>query len=379
MTNITDGDEPTQNPITAWMNTTHTGLEPDECESSFVSPDDLGIPLDYGLTLKTMVLRQQIPVPNNPITAAGMRSIACFGPNHNRIMNPWVEENGTLRTEHSPSNSKIEISLPDSCFAETLTYPSLMMSVTALLLSLGTSARRENVPAVLLMKDILNVLQVASYGKMRKKIADDIRRSIMILNSLRIKYEGLIGPGKDKVNASSDSLVRVTPITDADHCRRGAYDDGWELSLGAWSEAYLTHDKRRGFNWTATMPLVLLDFDWRTQRPIENLAKKIGLVVLAFPGGTAIFKEHQQRLRVENLLALIGELPKPSLREEDWAGRTRKRLNSALHLLEKEGVFTKAQYEHAPSHSHSWWANEWLQSNLVFSVHPQTISTISGE
>ncbi len=333
---------------------------------------------DYDFTLKALRLRQHFPAPNNPVTAKAMQSLALFGTNHNTKLTTWIEENGGICATYASSSSEIKILFHDTRISDTFEFPPIIMSVAALLLSAGTESKNSNRPAIITVKDILKSLNVKSYGDKRAVIAEDIKRSISILNSIFVTYKEIPNSKSKNISTVSGNLVQLTPITELRDGR--PHLDCWSLKLGAWSDLFLTYDKKRGVNWTTTIPPALLEFDWRPQRASENMAKKIGLLVRVFPGGTAIFTENQQRLRVQNLLSLVGELPIPSFGNRNWAHRTRQRLEAALQLLEKDGVFTKAQYEHAPHpRSDSWWAQEWLQSNLVFSTHPKPITTPSGE
>ncbi|NCC04439.1 MAG: hypothetical protein EOM37_10440 [Proteobacteria bacterium] len=375
--NSTFGSKPSHNLATAWHDNALAAIEPEGVAVAEGLVEASEAHTDYDFTLESLRLRQHFPVPNNPVTSSVMQSLSLFGKFRSETLNIWTEEGGDIRATHKFLSSEIEIIMQDTCISEIATFPSIIMDVTALLLSAGTEAMNSNHPAIIRIKDILKSVNVKSYGDKRAKIAADINRSINILNSISVNYKDTSNSKMRKSKSISGNLVRLTPITEL---RDGEpYVDCWSLKLGAWSDVFLTHDKRRGVNWTTTMPPALLEFDWRPQRANEGMAKNIGLLVRVFPGGTTIFTESQQRLRVQNLLMLIGEWPAPSLRKRDWARRTRARLESALLLLEEKGVFTKAQYERAPPRPYSWWVQEWLQSNLVFSTHPQPISTVSGE
>ena len=243
------------------------------------------------------------------------------------------------------------------------------MDVGALLLSLGTLAKHEGAIAILSMRDILSALHVTSWGARRYVIADEVRRSLMFLDSLRTSCDGLPSVRRNTFNCDSERFVHLTPVDVPEN--GGAYNDRWRLELGVWADTYLSGDRRRGFHWATSVPPVLFELDRRCQRPAEGIAKKIGWTVLVFSGWTTIFTEVQQRFRVQHLLEAIGELPHPTCRAQDWPRRARQRLESALSLLTEKDVFTRAEYERPPSWSGSW-SRTWLQSNLVFSTCPRS-------
>lgn len=356
------------NPAIAWILDARVHSVSEDPAPFVPLPDTVSSSLESEVTLAEMMAGPQIQAPNNPLTAAVMQSLANAGHTHTLSAGRWVENDGSFRFLRPDSNRRIEISSPSVSFGQLRNNTLITMDVAALLLSLGTLAKHEGAIAILSMKDLLSALNVTSYGTRRHTIADEVRRSLTFLNSLRISCDGLPCIRRSTFSCDAERFVHLTPIDVPEN--GGAYNDRWRLELGIWVDTYLAGDRLRGFHWTTSIPPVLFELDRRHQRPSEGIAKKIGWTVLVFSGGTKIFTEVQQRFRVQRLLEAIGELPHPTCRAQDWSRRTRQRLESALSFLEEKDVFTRAEYERPPSCSGSW-SKSWLQSNLVFSTRPQ--------
>ncbi len=107
----------------------------------------------------------------------------------------------------------------------------------------------------------------------------------------------------------------------------------WLVRAGQWAHWWLN---AQGRVWIGRMARILLEFDHRKNRGSAIMAKKIGqrMVLLS----EALRVSEPITRRIDHLLEDIGELPTPEKRNKDWVGRTRKRVESGVHMLQDAGV-----------------------------------------
>lgn len=178
--------------------------------------------------------------------------------------------------------------------------------------------------------------------------------------------------GKDKkgkellVSIPRCKLFDVAEVYEDQYCLNGLMDKipiGWAIRAGMWANYWFNSQGRM---WLSSMSRVLLELDHRTVRGADVMAKKIGLLLLAVPGGTAHWNAPVAR-RVERLLADIGELPEHEHRGAHWANRTRERLDTALAMLKECGALVEYRYSEDypdPGDRGKGWVERWLSASI---------------
>lgn len=360
------------NPAIAWMST-DGALMPIQIvpnDQNEVDLETCSVPVGNN-HIGLMLLDQRIPVPNNPITNAVVRSLTCSGKPISSLQNGWINnDDDKLHYSISTPRHSISISSNHPDFRNIFEQTNILVDVSAICLAVATFALQQGEIPIISTKEILQALDVQSFGEKRRRIAANIENAIIMLNSLIISYTDMPKRGVGMLSSHADNLLKATCLNPSSN---NPYDMSWSLHLGDWASTYLNRSKN-SFNWVSNMPSHLLTLDWRIQRPVESMAKYLAYTLVAFPGGTVMHTEENTRHKVKNLLLSIGEYPVPAQQGTNWAKRTRKQFEAALSLLVQKNVLTKAEYEQ-PLSSNRRWSREWLQSNLIFSTHPQPVST----
>lgn len=144
--------------------------------------------------------------------------------------------------------------------------------------------------------------------------------------------------------------------------RAAGVETVWLVRLGPWWKPEPRPDGRVPLT---DLPRHALRFDHRRNRGCAVLAKKISLAA------AALWEEAPSRvLRIESVLADIGELPAREARRGKWGARMRARFDRAIAMLETVGVSGRIEpaEDNLPRRAggRKQRAEDWLAGNFVF-------------
>ena len=230
-------------------------------------------------------------------------------------------------------------------------------------------------PVIITTDRILQYKGIQKWGSDRRVLQQRIAAEFKTLRELTVEVRS-IPLGKDKkgkdvlVSIPHCKLFDVAEVYEDQYCLNGLIDRvpvGWAIRAGMWANYWFNSQGRM---WLSAMSRVLLELDHRTVRGADVVAKKIGLLLLAVPGGTAHWNAPITR-NVERLLVDIGELPDPEHRARDWANRTRERLDAALALLKQVEALVDYRYSDGypdPGDRGKGWVDRWLSGSITLTA-----------
>ena len=340
--------------------------------------------------------KETAPVPNNPYSHFVVEAIAKGGPLARYITDGWrentIDGQPQLLKQAAPWRGGSMVAHFDPVEQQAVNAGELWAKVEALnpltadvaLAILGTLGDpRQGAkpkypmlePVIVTTDRILQYKGIQKWGSDRRVLQQRIAAEFKALRELTVEVRS-IPLGKDKkgkdilVSIPQCKLFDVAEVYEDQFCFNGLVDRipvGWAIRAGMWANYWFNSQGRM---WLSAMSRVLLELDHRTVRGADVVAKKIGLLLLAVPGGTAHWNAPITR-NVERLLADIGELPEPEHRALHWANRTRERLDSGLSLLKQAGALVDYRYSEDcpdPGDRGKGWVERWLASSITLTA-----------
>ena len=336
------------------------------------------------------------PIPNNPYSHFVVEAIAKGGTLARYITDGWrentIDGQPQLLKQAAPWRGGSMVAKFDPVEQQAVNAAELWARVEglnpltadvalAILGTLGDPRQGEKPkfpmlePVVITTERILQYKGIQKWGSDRRVLQQRIAAEFKTLQDLTVEVRS-IPFGKEKkgkellVSIPRCKLFDVAEVYEDQYCLNGLVDKipiGWAIRAGMWANYWFNSHGRM---WLSGMSRVLLELDHRTVRGADVVAKKIGLLLLAVPGGTAHWNAPITR-GVERLLADIGELPEPDHRGKDWANRTRERLDTALAMLKECG----ALMEYRPSDDYpdpgdrgKGWVERWLSASITLTA-----------
>lgn len=329
-------------------------------------------------------------VPNNPYSHFVVEAIAKGGPLWRFITDGWRENraNGQpqLLKQTSPWRGGSMLAYFDPVEQQAVNAGELLTRVESLnpltadvalavLGTLGDPRQGEKPkypllePVVITSDRILHYKGIQKWGSDRRVLQQRIAAEMKALQELTVDVRNIPFEGRT-VSIPRCKLFDVAEVYEDQYTFDGLVDRtpvGWSIRAGQWANYWFNSNGRM---WLSGMSRVLLELDHRTVRGADVVAKKIGLLLLAVPGGTAHWNEPITR-RVERLMVDIGELPDEEHRGAHWANRTRERLDSALAMLKDLGALVDYTYSESypnPGDRARGWVERWLSASITLTA-----------
>ena len=163
-------------------------------------------------------------------------------------------------------------------------------------------------PVLLTTARILEYKGIQKWGSDRRVLEQRVEREMNTLRALSVEVENI--PHWDKKKpAITIKNCKLFDVVDVYRYQHELFDGGtmeiqvgWSVRAGQWAHYWFNE---QGRVWLSSMSRALLELDHRGVRGADVMAKSIGVMVLAVPGGTAHMNGPITR-RVERCLADIG-------------------------------------------------------------------------
>ena len=336
-------------------------------------------------------------VPNNPMVAAILAAVLKGGPAARHLLNGWAPtEDGRLVYRHigkrggeihvyfDLQSDSISAGLePADPFARQIALIEALNPLTADVMfmvlaqtcepGLGNRAKYPLLdPVPVSANAMMKAKGFKSWGKEREKFRDRIGAEIDLLS--RIRCDVIRFPGWDPsigrwnptgVSASGERLFETVTFDEGgvEASENARQDRIWLTRLGQWSQWWLNFHAKV---WICPVPQPLVEFDHRSNRAADVMAKKIGLNTVMLWG--AFRSRRRMERRIDHLLEDVGELPAFDERGHHWAGRTRDRLEEAMLRLQECGVLGRVDWAHeggpGDQDRSKGWVARWLASKV---------------
>jgi len=171
-----------------------------------------------------------------------------------------------------------------------------------------------------------------------------------------------------RITWRGDRLFEAVRLEQGDK-GRDPHGPSWLVSPGMWARWWFDARERR---YVSHLPRRLLTLDHRRTRGRSVMSKKIGEKVLFLYSISRSSKPLE--FTVEQLLSMIGELPRPECRGRHWAGRVRERFDDAMLDLEHTDVFTSVTWPDGfgpgDPDRYRGWVDRWLAARVCVQPAP---------
>jgi DNA-binding XRE family transcriptional regulator len=358
-------------------------------------PDPTALQLSAGEPQRQLAVPDAFPdgsgkIPVNPVIKSCFEAIWAGGPRARQLVNGWTESEARRPVYIQRAGKKGRIVLYPSpatgpfaplpatdalwAYVEKLNAftADVALAVLAQLVEPGQGDRPKYPllePVRITANAILAYKGIQRYGAERRLLQEKIFEEMRNLQHLHFDAEKLPGydPDSGRYNPQGGSwkgdrlfdIVEVENYQEDLFGNRETIEVSWRVRAGQWARWFLN---TRGRVWIGRMARVLLEMD---NRGAALLAKKIGQRIALLEGAARC---NLLELRIDTLLASIGELPTPEARDKNWAGRTRDRFDTALQSLVDHGIFTEVLWPEGygpddPDRSKGW-PERWLAAKV---------------
>lgn len=336
-------------------------------------------------------------VPNNPMVAAVLAAVLKGGPDARHLLNGWApSDDGRLVYRHiGKRGGEIHVYFDTvgeglraglgtaDPVARQIALIEALNPLTADVMfmtlaqtcepGLGNRAKFPLLdPVPVSANTMMKTKGLKSWGKERDRFRARIGAEIDLLS--RIRCDVIRFPGWDPeigrwnptgVSASGERLFETVPFDECGIAPAGAanQDQVWLTRLGQWSQWWLNFHAKV---WICPVPQALIEFDHRSNRAADVMAKKVGMNTVMLLG--AFRARRRIERRIDHLLEDIGELPAYDERGHHWAGRTRDRLEEAMLRLQECGVLGRVEWARdggpGDQDRSKGWVARWLASKV---------------